>query len=75
VNPEGHLLLQTGAGLVLVEEYEVDDPEAGGCPRMRTGLKLGYEPQDEIHRLRQTVAGLQQQVTELRRALVPEPTR
>lgn len=75
VNPDGHFLVQTGVGLILVEEYAVDEPAACASPRIRTGLKLGYEPQDEIHRLRQIVAGLERQVTELRRAMVPELTQ
>jgi len=75
VNPDGHFLVQTGVGLILVEEYAVDEPAACASPRIRTGLKLGYEPQDEIHRLRQIVAGLEQQMTELHRAMVPELTQ
>ena len=64
IGPEGHLLVQTGAGLIRVEEYEVDGQEIS----VRTGLKLGYEPQDEIHRLRKIVAGLERQVAGLRGA-------
>jgi methionyl-tRNA formyltransferase len=66
VNPAGHLLVQTGDGLIWLTEYEISDPE-GVHPRLAPGVKLGYEPQDEIHRLYRIIATLQQEVSELRR--------
>ena len=66
VNSAGHLLVQTGDGLICLTEYEIPDPE-GVHLRLAPGVKLGYEPQDEIHRLYRVIATLQQEVSELRR--------
>jgi methionyl-tRNA formyltransferase len=66
VNSAGHLLVQTGDGLIWLTEYEISDPE-GVHPRLAPGVKLGYEPQDEIHRLYRVIETLQQEVSELRR--------
>jgi methionyl-tRNA formyltransferase len=66
VNSAGHLLVQTGDGLLWLTEYEISDPE-GAHPRLAPGVKLGYEPQDEIHRLYRVIETLQQEVSELRR--------
>jgi methionyl-tRNA formyltransferase len=66
VNSAGHLLVQTGDGLIWLTEYEIPDPE-GVHSRLAPGVKLGYEPQDEIHRLYRVIATLQQEVSELRR--------
>ena len=66
VNSAGYLLVQTGDGLIWLTEYEIPDSE-GVYPRLVSGVKLGYEPQDEIHRLYRVIATLQQEVSELRR--------
>jgi len=66
VNSAGHLLVQTGDGLICLTEYEIPDPE-GAHSRLAPGVKLGYEPQDEIHRLYRVIATLQQEISELRR--------
>jgi len=67
-NAAGHLLVQTGDGLICLTEYEVDGVE-DVVPRLAPGVKLGYEPQCEIHRLNHMMTHLAQQVAELRRML------
>ena len=64
----GHLLVQTGGGLICVTEYEIDGAE-GVLPHLVPGVKLGYEPQHEIHRLVSMITRLQQEVRELHRVL------
>ena len=70
---DGGLVVQTGEGLLRIEEWEYAEPSnaAQRPPALRTGRKLGYAPEDEIFQLRQTVDVLQQELAELRALMTP----
>jgi len=57
IGESGSLLVQTGNGLLWLEETEIVPPEA--TPRIAVGTRLGYAPEDEIHNLRRRVAELE----------------
>ena len=56
----GEVLIQTGDGLLLVEELEFPDGEP---PRVQVGVKLGYAVEDELHQLRKRLSELESRVT------------
>lgn len=51
------LLVQTGDGLLWLQETEIVSSEA--TPRIAVGARLGYSPGDEIHSLRRRVTELE----------------
>lgn len=53
-------LVQTGDGLLWLQEYEFLPNDA--CPKLRVGLRLGYMPQNEIFTLRQRLEALEQRI-------------
>jgi len=63
VSATGTVVVQTGDGLLRLTEIEF--PDAKGGIALRAGMKLGYEPQDEIHRLRKKVEDLECKVSQL----------
>lgn len=62
--PEGHLIVQTGSGLVKLIETE-GSASNGALPRV--GEKLGISPQNAIHELTQRVSRLEQMIEVLLR--------
>lgn len=54
-------LVQTGDGLLWLQEYEFI-PGGGGLPKLRVGLRLGYAPQEEIFVLRQRLHVLERRL-------------
>lgn len=54
---DGQALVQTGSGLLLIEEYERTD---GDARPMAVGVKLGYSVEDELHALRKRVQALEE---------------
>jgi hypothetical protein len=60
----GGLLVQTGAGLVRLTEYEIEPSPLPrkSQPVLRTGVKLGYTVDDELFRLRSRVSELEQRL-------------
>ena len=53
---EGQLLVQTGDGLLLVEEHEFVDAYSA---KLQVGSKLGYAVEDELHQLRKRIRELE----------------
>jgi methionyl-tRNA formyltransferase len=53
---DGAPLVQTGDGLLWLDEYELAD---GSAPRLPVGLKLGYAAEDEIERLKARLRALE----------------
>jgi methionyl-tRNA formyltransferase len=67
-------LVQTGAGLLRLEEWAFADvPPAGAAHRLPVGLRLGYAVQDEVHGLRQQVHELAEELQRLRALLEQVP--
>ncbi|HSP16216.1 MAG TPA: formyltransferase family protein [Thermoanaerobaculia bacterium] len=58
--PDGSLLVQTGDGLLRVEELEIVDGELSG--HAWVGQKLGYDQDEEIFRLRERVRLLEKRL-------------
>ena len=57
LSPRG-ALVQAGEGQLWLRELEYPDAP-GEAPALRVGVKLGYSPEDEIHKLKHTLADLQ----------------
>lgn len=55
-------LVQTGDGLLWLSDVSFENPAADEIAPLRVGMKLGYTPQDEIFRLRQRIAALEERL-------------
>jgi len=58
IDDRGRLLVQTGAGLLWLTEFEPTPSIDAETPQLKVGLRLGYRTEDEIHCLRREVSEL-----------------
>ncbi|HYO76577.1 MAG TPA: formyltransferase family protein [Thermoanaerobaculia bacterium] len=56
---DGEVLVQTGDGLLRIEEHELP---SGSTRRLAVGQKLGYAVEDELHELRRRVEALEKRL-------------
>ena len=64
----GHLLIQTGSGLLWVTEWTILPPNNNYIPDedlLRVGVKLGYYPEFEIYRLVKRINDLEKKIYKL----------
>lgn len=62
--PEGEPLVQTGAGILRVQEFEIEGAGAP-MPHLHVGVRLGYAPEDRIHELEQKIHQLEARLEHL----------
>jgi methionyl-tRNA formyltransferase len=65
VDDQKGCLIQTGDGLLWLTESEFAQSPGEKIPRLRVGMKLGYAVEDEIHKLKQQVASLEERLSKL----------